>query len=106
TFCKNSLFLEIMALFVLRIGWQGETSCWGSAVVGIEQLAPLGDVDVICFVHENEAALQQLMRSPLWQSLPFVRAGRFQRVPAVWYYGATLSALHFVRVLERALETH
>ncbi len=49
--------------------------------------------------------MAQLSRSPLWQALPFVRAGRFQRVPAVWYYGATLSALHFVRVLERALET-
>ena len=106
TFGKNSLFLEIMTLLGLKNAWQGETNFWGSAVIGIEQLAPLSDVDVICFDHDNEADMQQLMRSPLWQSLPFVRAGRFQRVPAVWYYGATLSALHFVRVLERALETH
>jgi len=27
-------------------------------------------------------------------------------VPAVWYYGATYSALKFVRVLEHALESH
>lgn len=106
TFGKNSLFLEVMTLLGLKNGWQGETNFWGSAVVGIEQLASLGEVDVICFDHDNEADMQQLMRSPLWQSMPFVRAGRFQRVPAVWYYGATLSALHFVRVLERALETH
>lgn len=106
TFGKNSLFLEVMTLLGLKNGWQGETNFWGSAVVGIEQLAPLGEMDVICFDHDNEADMQQLMRSPLWQSMPFVRAGRFQRVPAVWYYGATLSALHFVRVLERALETH
>ena len=106
TFGKNSLFLEVMTLLGLKNAWQGETNFWGSAVVGIEQLAHLGDVDAICFDHDNEADMQQLMRSPLWQSLSFVRAGRFQRVPAVWYYGATLSALHFVRVLERALETH
>lgn len=106
TFGKNSLFLEVMTLLGLKNAWRGETNFWGSAVVGIEQLANLGDVDAICFDHDNEADMQQLMRSPLWQSLPFVRAGRFQRVPAVWYYGATLSALHFVRVLERALETH
>ncbi|KAF6657402.1 Fe(3+)-hydroxamate ABC transporter substrate-binding protein FhuD [Enterobacteriaceae bacterium EKM102V] len=105
TFGKNSLFLEVMTLLGLKNGWQGETNFWGSAVVGIEQLAQAGDVQAICFDHDNDADMAQLMRSPLWQSLPFVRAGRFQRVPAVWYYGATLSALHFVRVLERALET-
>ena len=106
TFGKNSLFLEVMTLLGLKNGWQGETNFWGSAVIGIEQLAQAGEVDAICFDHDNDVEMQQLMRSPLWQAMPFVRTGRFQRVPAVWYYGATLSALHFVRVLERALETH
>ena len=105
TFGKNSLFLEVMTILGLKSAWQCETNFWGSAVVGIERLAGFSDVEVICFDHDNEADMQQLMRSPLWQSLLFIRAGRFQRVPAVWYYGATLSALHFVRVLERALET-
>lgn len=104
-FGKNSLFLEVMAHLGLTNAWQGETNFWGSAVVGIERLASLRDVEAICFDHDNDADMAQLSRSPLWQALPFVRAGRFQRVPAVWYYGATLSALHFVRVLERALET-
>ncbi|MFV9669216.1 Fe(3+)-hydroxamate ABC transporter substrate-binding protein FhuD [Pantoea sp. ARC607] len=104
TFGKNSLFLEVMTLLGLKNGWHGETNFWGSAVIGIEQLAQAGDVETLCFDHDNDAEMQQLMRSPLWQALPFVRSGRFQRVPAVWYYGATLSALHFVRVLERALE--
>lgn len=38
--------------------------------------------------------MAQLLATPLWQAMPFVRAGRFQRVPAVWFYGATLSAMH------------
>lgn len=47
--------------------------------------------------------MAQLLATPLWQAMPFVRAGRFQRVPAVWFYGATLSAMHFARVLADAL---
>jgi len=35
--------------------------------------------------------------------MPFVREKRFQRAPAVWFYGATLSAMHFARVLDNAL---
>lgn len=106
TFGKNSLFLEVMEILGLSNAWQGETNFWGSAVVGLERLAEVGDVQVICFDHDNDRDMQQVMASALWQALPFVRAQRFQRVPAVWYYGATYSALKFVRVLEHALESH
>ena len=106
TFCKNSLFLEVMEILGLSNAWQGETNFWGSAVVGLERLAEVGDVQVICFDHDNDRDMQQVMATELWQALPFVRAQRFQRVPAVWYYGATYSALKFVRVLEHALESH
>ncbi|HBZ14975.1 MAG TPA: Fe(3+)-hydroxamate ABC transporter substrate-binding protein FhuD [Pantoea sp.] len=105
TFGKNSLFLEVMEILGLRNAWQGETNFWGSAVVGLERLAEVGDVQVICFDHDNERDMQQVMKTALWQALPFVRGGRFQRVPAVWYYGATYSALKFVSVLEHALES-
>ncbi|WFL68235.1 MULTISPECIES: Fe(3+)-hydroxamate ABC transporter substrate-binding protein FhuD [Pantoea] len=106
TFGKNSLFLEVMEILGLSNAWQGETNFWGSAVVGLERLAEVGDVQVICFDHDNDRDMQQVMATALWQALPFVRAQRFQRVPAVWYYGATSSALKFVRVLEHALESH
>lgn len=106
TFGKNSLFLEVMETLGLSNAWQGETNFWGSAVVGLERLAEVGDVQVICFDHDNDRDMQQVMASALWQALPFVRGQRFQRAPAVWYYGATYSALKFVRVLEHALESH
>ncbi|MDZ7279445.1 Fe(3+)-hydroxamate ABC transporter substrate-binding protein FhuD [Pantoea eucrina] len=105
TFGANSLFLEIMQTLGLRNAWQGETNFWGSAVVGLERLAEVGDVQVICFDHDNARDMQQVQATALWQALPFVRAGRFQRVPAVWYYGATYSTLKFVRVLTDALES-
>ena len=42
------------------------------------------------FDHDNSKDMDALMATPLWQAMPFVRTRRFQRVPAVWFYGATL----------------
>ncbi len=46
--------------------------------------------------------LQQVARTPLWQSLSFVRENQLRLLPPVWFYGATLSAMRFVRLLEQA----
>ncbi|MDP1282541.1 Fe(3+)-hydroxamate ABC transporter substrate-binding protein FhuD, partial [Klebsiella pneumoniae] len=54
------------------------------------------------FDHGYERYMAQLLATPLWHAMPFVRAGRFQRVPAVCFYGATLSAMHFARLLADA----
>ncbi len=78
----------------------GEAAFWEA--LGIDRLAAFNEADVICFDHGNERDMAQLLATPLWQAMPFVRAGRFQRVPAVWFYGATLSAMHFARVLADA----
>lgn len=102
-FTQNCLFQEVMDEFGIRNAWQGESTFWGSTVVGIDRLGEYKDADVLCFDHGNDAEMRKLMATPLWQAMPFVRAGRFQRVPAVWFYGATLSAMHFVRVLDNAL---
>lgn len=102
-FASNCLFQETLDEFGIRNAWQGETTFWGSTTVSIDRLAVYKDADVICFDHGNEQDMQRLMATPLWQAMPFVRAGRFQRVPAVWFYGATLSVMHFVRVLDNAL---
>lgn len=102
-FCPNCLFQEPLDAFGIPNAWQGETTFWGSTAVGIDRLGEFKDVDVLCFDHGNERDMQALMATPLWQSMPFVRAGRFYRAPAVWFYGATLSAMHFVRVLDRVM---
>ena len=102
-FGPNCLFQEVLDSFNIRNAWLGETTFWGSVAVGIDRLAAYKEADVLCFDHGNELAMQKLMATPLWQAMPFVRAGRFRRVPAVWFYGATLSAMHFARVLDAAL---
>lgn len=101
-FGQNCLFQEVLDRFGIKNAWRGESAFWGSVSVGIDRLAAYKETDVICFDHGNHAEMRQLMSTPLWQAMPFVREGRFQRVPAVWFYGATLSAMHFARVLADA----
>ncbi|HFZ8995094.1 TPA: Fe(3+)-hydroxamate ABC transporter substrate-binding protein FhuD [Citrobacter freundii] len=102
-FGPNCLFQEVLDEYGIRNAWQGETNFWGSTAVSIDRLAAYKDADVICFDHGNNPDMAALMTTPLWRAMPFVRAGRFQRVPAVWFYGATLSTMHFVRILDKAL---
>lgn len=103
-FGQGSLFLEVMQRLGLQNAWQGETNFWGSAVIGIERLATIKDADAICLSHGDETLMKQIASTELWQSLPFVRQQRFTRVPTVWFYGATLSAMEFCRVLDSVLE--
>lgn len=103
TLGTNSLFQPVLDAVKIPNAWQDKTNFWGSAIVGVERLAQFRDADVICFEHGDDQAMRQLAATPLWQAMPFVREGRFQRVPAVWFYGATLSAMRFGRVLENAL---
>lgn len=102
-FGSRCLFQPVLDAYGIVNAWQGDTNFWGSEVVGIDRLAKFSEADVICFDHGNEAAMQTLMATPLWQSMPFVRQQRFQRVPAVWFYGATLSVMQFVRLLDKAI---
>lgn len=80
-FGPNSLFQEILDEYGIPNAWQGETNFWGSTAVSIDRLAAYKDVDVLCFDHDNSKDMDALMATPLWQAMPFVRAGRFQRVP-------------------------
>lgn len=100
---QNSLFQQAMDVLGVRNGWTGETNFWGSAVVGIEQLAAVKDADVLCFEHGDDTLMRQVAATPLWQAMPFIRQQRFQRVPAVWFYGATISTMRFCHILDNAL---
>ena len=102
-FGPNCLFQEVLDRLGVKNAWQGETNFWGSTAVGIDRLAAYKDVDVLCFDHGNAAQMSQLAATPLWQAMPFVRANRLQIVPAVWFYGATLSAKNFARILDNSL---
>lgn len=102
-FTANGLFQEVMDELGLENAWKGETTFWGSAVIGIDRLAGMSDVDVIAFEHGNQNMIDQVTSTALWQSLPFVREGRYLQMPRVWFYGATMSALQLIDTLDSAL---
>ncbi|MGK4444175.1 Fe(3+)-hydroxamate ABC transporter substrate-binding protein FhuD [Yersinia enterocolitica] len=97
---QGSLFQDVLDELNIKNAWQGETNLWGSTVVGIERLAMIKPGQGICFSHGNSEILQQVERTPLWQSMSFVRENQLRILPPVWFYGSTLSAMRFVRLLE------
>ncbi|QTF09131.1 Fe(3+)-hydroxamate ABC transporter substrate-binding protein FhuD [Brenneria izadpanahii] len=102
---QNSLFQEVMTELGIRNAWQKETSFWGTTVVGIERLAEVKRARAILLEHHDQMVFDSVSATPLWQALPFVRQNQLRRVPAVWFYGATLSAMRFCRLLMQAQES-
>ncbi|WP_114192768.1 Fe(3+)-hydroxamate ABC transporter substrate-binding protein FhuD [Edaphovirga cremea] len=102
-FGRGSLFQDVMDQLGLENAWSGETNFWGSAIIGLERLATVKNAQAICFDHGNRSMLEKVSSTPLWQSLPFVRQQQLKLVPAVWFYGATLSAIRFCRLLTETL---
>ncbi|WP_413740076.1 Fe(3+)-hydroxamate ABC transporter substrate-binding protein FhuD [Sodalis sp. RH14] len=97
----TSLFGQVMDQLALANVWQGENNFWGTAVVGIEQLATLPLARAICLDHGDAALTARVAATPLWQAMPFVRRNMLRTVPAIWIYGATLAALRFCRMLQQ-----
>lgn len=98
---KNSLFGNVMTRLDIENAWRGEDSGWGTAMVGIERLATLPPLRAICLDHRDEQARARVAATPLWQAIPFVRQKMLRTVPALWIFGATLSALRFCRMLQQ-----
>jgi iron complex transport system substrate-binding protein len=99
----KSMFDDVMNLCGLANAWQGETNYWGFATVGIEQLARAPQARLIYVEPIAADVLATLGRSPLWNSLGFVREGRVQAMPAALMFGMLPSAMRFARLLGRTL---
>lgn len=102
-FGQGSMFHEIMGDVGLTNAWSGEGSFWGSVSVGVERLTRIKNARVLCFDHGSADIMDAVAKTPLWKSMPFVRANQFSVVPAVWFYGATFSAMHFCKILNSTL---
>ncbi|MDX7988344.1 Fe(3+)-hydroxamate ABC transporter substrate-binding protein FhuD [Xenorhabdus sp. 12] len=103
-FGDGSLFKDVLDNLGLQNAWKGKTNAWGSQVVNIEQLAAIQDAKAIFFSHGNDALFTRVQQTPLWRALPFVKRYPISIQPAVWFYGATLSAMRFSELLTSALE--
>jgi len=102
-FGKGSLFNETLEILNLKNAWSGETNFWGSSVIGVERLASVKNANVICFVDNDESSWNVLRESPIWKNMSFIKSGRFARVPMIWFYGGTLTAMRFCMTLDRVM---
>lgn len=102
-FGKGSLFMNVLDELGIPNAWPGETNFWGSAIVGIEQLAAVKPAHALCFDHGDHRLRDEITATPLWQSLPLARDGVVTEMPAIWFYGSTYSAMRFCRMLPQVL---
>lgn len=83
----------------LRNAWTGPVGRWGSAVVPLEGAAGLEGAALFVIEPLPPDLDGVLGRSPLWRSMPFVRAGRVYRLPPVLMFGTLPAADRFASVL-------
>lgn len=101
----GSLFSDVMERVGLVNGWTQPSNYWGFSTVGIESLAGSAARTLIYLDPISADTLDRLAESPLWRSLPFVRAGRLVRLPPVLMFGMLPSAMRFARQLVAHLPT-
>jgi iron complex transport system substrate-binding protein len=94
-FGRRSLFGNVLDDLALANAWQGSTSYWGSVTVGPAKLAAVPEAGWVRVTSLDPAVRQKLGDSRLWQSLPFVQAGRMAALEPVLPFGALPSAMHF-----------
>lgn len=100
----GSLFGDVMERVGLANGWTQPSNYWGFSTVGIEALAGSPASSLIYLEPIAADTLDRLAASPLWNSLPFVRAGRVHRLPPVLMFGMLPSAMRFARQLVHVLD--
>ena len=95
----NCIIQDVLDRLDLRNGWPGSINSWGFATAGIERLVDIGDAWVLVFDPVPPDVEALLAGSPLWQNLPFVRAGRVRRFPNVLAFGTLPAATRMTRLL-------
>ncbi|CAN7545684.1 iron-siderophore ABC transporter substrate-binding protein [Rhizobium rhizogenes] len=100
------LYQNVMTRIGLKNAWTGTGNYWGFETIGIEQLASL-DQNLRLMVFEPlipPNILSGLEESPLWTSLPFVKAGRISVLPGSLMFGMVQEAERFAGILLDHLE--
>lgn len=100
-FAGSGMIGSVLARLGFRNAYGGRTDVWGTAVIGIEQLAEVPEARLIHFHRgaETEEALWKLAESPLWRALPLVREKRVIETRVVFPSGGLYSATRFARQL-------
>lgn len=102
-FTGHSITVQILEEIGLRNVWHGPFERFGYNVTWVEALPKLGDAHFVHIMY-GPKLYQELVSTPVWAAMPFVRAGRAHAMPSdTWPFGGTLSAEAFVRKAVEAL---
>ncbi|WP_188825681.1 ABC transporter substrate-binding protein [Brucella endophytica] len=102
---SNSLFQHPLQAAGLRNAWDRPGNLWGYANIGFDGINGEAEALVINLGPIPPRVAQGLADSQLWNSLPFVRAGRFHAIPALWTFGGLPSAMRFTAALTEIIRT-
>jgi ABC-type Fe3+-hydroxamate transport system substrate-binding protein len=103
-FGRGSLYGEVLAWLGLENGWVRPVGYYGFSTIGIEELALVGDIELVVIDPTPPDIERSLSSSPLWTELPFVKAGRYGTLPPILMFGGLPSAERMVRLLVPHLE--
>ncbi|MBN9057542.1 MAG: ABC transporter substrate-binding protein, partial [Rhizobiales bacterium] len=102
---RNSLFDDVLRGIGMRNAFDGQSSPWGVASMGVDRLAAEREA-VFVYIESpvTQAALKALNASAIWKTLPFVKEGRVVSIPYLEMYGALPTAYRFAGILESLLD--
>lgn len=93
-FTKNSMVSQILERLGLVNAWKAQPQPYGFTEVSLEALAGLNTKNFLYVTQKEDAVFAAPSIKPLWQGLPFVKAGRAYGLDErTWTFGGPLSAL-------------
>jgi ABC-type Fe3+-hydroxamate transport system substrate-binding protein len=105
-FTENAMAVKITEQLGLKNAWQDAAfQQYGFSTVSMEALPKISaDTHFFYVVQSNDDAFQTSAVKPLWDNLPFVKAGRAHALGGdTWLFGGPLSAEVLVDIVVKAL---
>jgi iron complex transport system substrate-binding protein len=104
-FTENAMATRIVAQLGLEPAWKDATfQQYGFTTVSVEVLPQLGETNYFYVVQDSDNPFQSSAVKPLWDNLPFVKAGRAYALGGdTWLFGGPLSAEALVGIVVKAL---
>lgn len=100
------LYDSVLSRIGVENAWKGPGNYWGFETIGIEDLARVTDprAHLVVFEPVPGDVLQKLEQSPLWNTLPISKPGRFSVIPGALMFGMVNDGMRFARLLTEHLE--
>lgn len=98
----GGIFQDVFDQLEIRNAWTRPTNEWGYGDISMADLIHIGEGRLFYMDPVPPDVLANLPGSPLWQSMPFVQAGRAQRMASVLMFGTLPAATRFARLLVEA----